>query len=336
MNNTTASSGIPREIPELLASLRRHVKLLKEYSVRAFRDHDQDYLGEISGKLRLLVCKFGRHKPLLQALMDEFELNIRITIDGPPNVQSPPDLPSVGDQISLQEYLALPAYGIKTSTGFVEITKEQLIRVWAEKHGPAHEDWSLPEEFVTAINTQILIFGLSPIEHELKVTTETVLFVADEFLNSIDQTLIDLKTAERILKRDPNSVNALNAHGVALTKLERHEEALEDFQKMIQIDPMNPQGHNNTGAALYHLGRISEAIKAFKDAVKVDSNYIDAHYSLASLYSVQHDFKKCLDELQSIKELTGLTGDNNPVSDPDFENIREDKEYGPIFFKLVG
>lgn len=79
-----ANSSIQREIPDLVEALQRHVRLLKEYAVKAFEDANSDYFGEVAGKLRLLLYDGGMNTPLLLKLMDEFSADIRITLGGPP------------------------------------------------------------------------------------------------------------------------------------------------------------------------------------------------------------------------------------------------------------
>ena len=174
---------VPRETPDLLRALRRHVRLLREYSVRAFQQDDHDYLGEVATKLRLLVYERGRNIPLLLALMDESGLDVPITLGGPP-VQPLPGQPGPGDQVSLREYLNCTAFGIRTrSRGFVLLTKKELIGTWAAQHGAAHEDWELDEEFALALDSNIFIGQLPAVAAELRVTTDTVLNVAERFLS---------------------------------------------------------------------------------------------------------------------------------------------------------
>lgn len=311
----TRPPEMPREIPDLLESLRRHVKLLREFSVRAFQAGDYDYLGEVAGKLRLLVYEGGNNTPLLLALMDEFELDLPVTLGGPP-IKPLPGQPGPGDQVSHRNYLALPAFGIRTpSKGFVQLTKKELIRTWAVKQGAAHEDWDLPEEFAAARDSGLFIGGLPALAAELRVTTETVLYVADKFLSILTPSLIALKAAEGRLKRAPNSVPARHARGVALAQLRRYEEALDEFMEVTKADPMHVRAHNNVGLALYHLGRFPEAVEAYRHAIGLDENYADPHYNLACVYSLEGNFSKCLEELERVKLLDGFGGKIDPVSD---------------------
>ena len=191
---STTPQRIRRDIPDLVEALRRHVKLLKDFAAKAFNKGDNNYLGEVAAKLRLLVYEQGRNKPLLLALMDEFGLDIPIKLGGPP-IKPVPGQPGPGDEVSLRQYLGLTAYGIRTpSRGFVQLTKKELIGIWAAQHGAAHEDWELQEEFAVARDCGIYIGGTPALAAELRVTTESVLYVAEKFLGMLTPDLITQKT----------------------------------------------------------------------------------------------------------------------------------------------
>jgi len=171
-----------RSIGEMVSALERHVRLLRDYSVRAFDEGNVDFGGEIAGKLRLLVTKFGSNRPLLLDLMAATGIEPLITLGGPP-VQRPPGEPSAGDKISLARYLQLPAVGIRVSPDkFVTLSKVQFIRAWAEQTGSSHEDWSLDPALAAVLGAGIYIGGLPAAFAELRVTTDTVIHVAERFL----------------------------------------------------------------------------------------------------------------------------------------------------------
>lgn len=43
------SARVPRGTPEMLQQLRRHMRLLRAYSAKAFIERDADYFGEVAG-----------------------------------------------------------------------------------------------------------------------------------------------------------------------------------------------------------------------------------------------------------------------------------------------
>ena len=175
----------PRELEEMATALVKHIGLLREYAGKCFSEGKSEYCGEVAGKLRLLVAKFGSNKPLLLRLIDKTESTIRVTLDGP-TIKRPPGEPGLGDKITLEQFLNLGAIGTRIPNGdFIELNKIQLIRAWAEQTGASHEDWSMDPELKSALNAQVYIFGLQATTYELRTTTNTVLSVGDQFINEL-------------------------------------------------------------------------------------------------------------------------------------------------------
>lgn len=174
---------VARSTEELVKALERHVRLLRDYATRAFRNGDFGYGGEIAGKLRLLVTKFGSNRPLLLDLMAQTGIAPSITLGGPP-IHRAPGEPGPGDTISLARYLELTAMGVRIQSGqFVVLNKIQFIRAWAEQSGSSHEDWSHDPVLVEILTPQIFIGGLHGALAELATTTNAVLGVAERFLS---------------------------------------------------------------------------------------------------------------------------------------------------------
>jgi hypothetical protein len=188
------NSGVyqyPRDRQEMFAALMRHLRLLERYAHKAFVERDPDYGGEVAGKLRLLVTKFGSHRPLLLDLMRETGIEPRVTLGGPPQIKRDGEL-GPGDQVTLSEYLQLGAVGTRVPSGeFVMLNKTQFIRAWAEQTGSSHEDWKIDQSLAAVLNTPLRIGGLHGAFAELRVTTETVLHIATQFsavFNATDNT----------------------------------------------------------------------------------------------------------------------------------------------------
>lgn len=163
--------------------MRSHLSLLREYSVRAFDKGDASFLGEVAGKLRVLVYQSRSNKPLLLDLMDHYRIEIEIPISDP-----------TGDfKVTPNEYLDLLAFAIRTPTqGLVQVTNRELIGLWAQQHGASHEDWEINEELasVFTISGQLSIGGFPAAVASLRAISNAVLWVCDQFLQQIDETNI--------------------------------------------------------------------------------------------------------------------------------------------------
>src|SRR3989344_9642657 len=78
----TTIKKIVRSDNNLLESLRKHINLLQKYHEKAFVEGDTDYLGEVAGKLRLLIYDRGRNKALLKDMMRKFNIDVRLEMIG--------------------------------------------------------------------------------------------------------------------------------------------------------------------------------------------------------------------------------------------------------------
>ena len=214
------------------------------------------------------------------------------------------------------------------------MSKHDLIGIWAQENGSAHEDWTLEEPYSVAKSSGLFIGGRSALAAELKTTTETVLHIAEQCLEAINPILFPLKDAERELRDKPDSEDAQNALGIALANLGEQEKALKTFEDIISNVPNYAKAHNNKGLVLLHSNQLADAAAAFERAIQLQPNYSDALYNLACAYSRMGEQNKCLKLLTKVKELDRFQGDD-PLADPDLDGIRNDPEYGPRLKDLL-
>jgi hypothetical protein len=170
------------------------VTLLRRYGEHAFESRDEDYIGEVAGKLRLLVLAKQQNVPLLIKLMNDcgIEAPFTLAIDE----GSPPPPPywrkryEPGDTVSLPEFLDLPALSVTTSSGIVTLSKQQLIEVVSQKHGAAHEDWEHPEYLTLIRESEFRIKGYAPLAAALRPITTAVLTTAEHVLPRLTPDVI--------------------------------------------------------------------------------------------------------------------------------------------------
>lgn len=164
---------------EVLGKLQRELSLLKQYHQDAFVRGDVNKLGEVAGKLRLLVFQSltpHGNKPLLLDLMIEYNINVVIPFDFPPR------------QMTLREYLDRLAFVIRVpKKGLVETKNITLVGIWGQQDGASHVDCKLDEAYYEAQRSGISIAGLPAISAALKAISTTVIFTAEEFLSKVDK-----------------------------------------------------------------------------------------------------------------------------------------------------
>jgi protein O-GlcNAc transferase len=71
-------------------------------------------------------------------------------------------------------------------------------------------------------------------------------------------------------------------YGLVLNALNRHQEAIDSFDRAIKLKSKYAEAHNNRGAALVTLGQDEAAIESFRKAIAIKPDYVDAHYNLGS------------------------------------------------------
>ena len=106
----------------------------------------------------------------------------------------------------------------------------------------------------------------------------------------------DLTAAEALLRRavalDGADKAARNALGLCLLRLDRHAEALEQFEALAASDAALPFVHASRGTALFALARVREAEAAFERAVQLDSRQPVALAGLARIASYRGAFRQ--------------------------------------------
>ena len=111
-----------------------------------------------------------------------------------------------------------------------------------------------------------------------------------DYVNAGDAWVLkeDFKRAiplyEKAMELDPASPKAPLAMALALTKLERFDEAREYYTKCLSLDPENSQAHNNLGLWYDRRGESAEAERQFLEAIRLKPNSSQAHNNLGMAY----------------------------------------------------
>jgi protein O-GlcNAc transferase len=124
----------------------------------------------------------------------------------------------------------------------------------------------------------------SKAEDKQDLTVDEAFIKAGEYFNDGYYTEAD-QFCTAIVQADPNHVYAINLLGLVAQKLNRHDLAVEQFQKAININDNIALFYYNLGTSLYPLGRIDEVIKAQKQAVAINSTYAEAYSSMGNAFT---------------------------------------------------
>ena len=81
---------------------------------------------------------------------------------------------------------------------------------------------------------------------------------------------------DRVLKKNPSKMTALNNKGVVLDSIGDYDEAVEYFNKALSSVPENVHVLCNKGIALYKNEKYDESLGCFDSALKLEPTYVNA------------------------------------------------------------
>ncbi|MGF1679656.1 tetratricopeptide repeat protein [Photobacterium minamisatsumaniensis] len=276
-----------RSISDLLESLERHLKLLRNFYIECFEQNNEEYFGEIAGKIRLLTKTKGGDKALLIGLMKEFEIEPTQIFDGPP-VQYPAGHPEPGKPHTLETYLTMDSMGFRTTgDGFKLLSKSEFVCLFAEKHGAAHEDWNHPEILRIIKYSNIFVGDEKLYMSELKSIAHWVLWFGNEFISNLSEELIEEVENKRKLK----------------------------------VNYKDSFAHGRLGTLYLNQGKLKKAKKHLSKSYELDSDQIETHWNLACLYSLLEKYEITLKHITIVKDKWGTDELKSLLSDDDLTNF---------------
>ena len=81
-----------------------------------------------------------------------------------------------------------------------------------------------------------------------------------------------IENFNKAIELDPNSVAFYFARGDVYEILKKYEEAINDYDEAIELDPDNSYCYCNRGIAYEKMGEYQEAINDYNKAIELDSN----------------------------------------------------------------
>lgn len=106
-----------------------------------------------------------------------------------------------------------------------------------------------------------------------------------------------------ILQRQPGHVEALSNQGLALQKLQRHEEALTCLAQAIQLNPRHANAQLNLGLTYQSLGRLDEARAAYQRALAIEPGHLQALFNIAKMLQDALDFESACQAYQAVLDV---------------------------------
>lgn len=124
---------------------------------------------------------------------------------------------------------------------------------------------------------------------------------ADRSLMSqlVQQGISEAKAAVTISPQNINAWENLGSSYQAVIPIATGSDAWAEtaYQKALSIDPTNPALLVNLGGVLVHEKKYDDAVQIFLQAIQLKSDYANAYYNLANVYTLQGNREKARAEL---------------------------------------
>jgi tetratricopeptide (TPR) repeat protein len=118
----------------------------------------------------------------------------------------------------------------------------------------------------------------------------------------------DWAAAEEHFKRaidlNPNYPVARSWHSQHLSRMGRHEEAVEEARRAQMLDPLSSSANAQVGLALFRARRFDDAHAELLKALEFDPNALDAHIFLGFVCVQQGKSQEAIAEFQRVVELS--------------------------------
>ena len=112
------------------------------------------------------------------------------------------------------------------------------------------------------------------------------------------------KKCSILIKKIKENFEILNIYAIILFKLEKYDQAIEQWQKVTELNPKYFYGFNNLGNVFLVKKDFEKALKNYNKAIDLSPNYYEAIYNKGNVYLKLKDFSKALenyDQVISIK-----------------------------------
>lgn len=108
-----------------------------------------------------------------------------------------------------------------------------------------------------------------------------------------------ISLSKKHIKQFPNSIILLEILGAAYLGLNKHDDAVQIFQKLLRLQPGHSDAFNNLGIAFYDQGRFDAAVENYQKAVEIEPNFAVAHFNLGNAQMQMANFGKAIESYKA-------------------------------------
>jgi protein O-GlcNAc transferase len=108
------------------------------------------------------------------------------------------------------------------------------------------------------------------------------------------EPIMALQLVAAAMRIRSNSPQVRVNHGMVLHALNRHEEALAEFDAALKLKGRFAEAHNNRGSVLIALNRCEESLENFRRAIATKPDYAEAYYNQGNAQRLLSQFDDAL------------------------------------------
>ena len=109
--------------------------------------------------------------------------------------------------------------------------------------------------------------------------------------------------------KSPAKARPQNNLGAALSRQDRFEEAIEQYQAALKIKPAYSDAHYNLGYALAKTGKLDEGLSHFREAVRIEPNRVKYLNNLGVALVLKSNYSEAIDHLQTALKINPSDAD---------------------------
>lgn len=113
-----------------------------------------------------------------------------------------------------------------------------------------------------------------------------------------------IESLTHAIEANPDFKLAYVSRGAAYMRMERMQEALDDFNKAIELAPSYARAYHLRGLATEKMGDREKAIHDFDRAIELDPEYGAAYYSRATAHTKMGHEDLAVEDIEMVTHLT--------------------------------
>jgi len=180
---------------------------------------------------------------------------------------------------------------------------------------------------------EIEVFEKELLRADAFTTDPVIYYVLGNYNLMKDRFQRALEYFKKAKELDPKMKMTTFGIGVSLMKIGKYNEAIDAFKESITLGEKVADSYYNIGWAYDELGKYDEAIKAYKKSYGYNSEDYWNNYNIACSLAKMGRYDEAINTLREIINKENVK--NTARGDTDFQKLKTDTKFGPIFSEII-